>query len=251
MKRREGILWIFNAAHEKCSISHFSTIWTGKLLLQDTTVQVMGWWETMGGWGRRGGGAESSGERSGVIRFPAHSEWFECQRLFVDDSSASILLGVCYSPRKPVRTYLTPPFPPHKHPLPPSHRSHRASLTGLQTADGSRSALWNGKISCQDRKSLHIRSRWLYMTSFSALVRRQSGSGVGGEGAACRWRQETTFAWSSPTSSCFLHCSSLPPDSCVPYHVRVRGMHLHEDACCSSERRHRSSEKRWASPEER
>lgn len=31
MKRREQIFWIFDAAHEKCSISHFLTIRTGKL----------------------------------------------------------------------------------------------------------------------------------------------------------------------------------------------------------------------------
>lgn len=93
-------------------------------------------------WEDGGGEEESSGERSNVIRFRAHLEWFECQRLFVDDSSMSILWGVCYSPGKPVRTHLNPP-----------HRSRRASLTGLQTADGSRPALWNGKISCQDRKS--------------------------------------------------------------------------------------------------
>lgn len=31
MKRREQIFWIFDAAHERCSISHFLTIRTGKL----------------------------------------------------------------------------------------------------------------------------------------------------------------------------------------------------------------------------
>lgn len=31
MKRREQIFWIFDAAHEKCSISHFLAIRTGKL----------------------------------------------------------------------------------------------------------------------------------------------------------------------------------------------------------------------------
>lgn len=78
-------------------------------------------------WEDGGGEEESSGERSNVIRFRAHLEWFECQRLFVDDSSVSILWGVCYSPEKPVRTYLT--LPP-KHPLPLQPR-YSASLTGL------------------------------------------------------------------------------------------------------------------------
>lgn len=31
-KEGERIFWIFNAPYEKCIISHFSTIWTGKLL---------------------------------------------------------------------------------------------------------------------------------------------------------------------------------------------------------------------------
>lgn len=75
MKRREGILWIFNAAHEKCSISHFSTIWTGKLLLQDTTVQVIGWWETMGGWGRRRGGVFWWAQRCNQIQSTLGMIW--------------------------------------------------------------------------------------------------------------------------------------------------------------------------------
>lgn len=33
----ERIFWIFNAPHEKCNISHFSTIWTGKLLAGHNT----------------------------------------------------------------------------------------------------------------------------------------------------------------------------------------------------------------------
>ena len=31
-KEGERIFWIFNAPHEKCIVSHFATIWTGKLL---------------------------------------------------------------------------------------------------------------------------------------------------------------------------------------------------------------------------
>lgn len=41
----ERIFWIFNAPHEKCSISHFSTIWTGKLLAGHNTPSHEMMWD--------------------------------------------------------------------------------------------------------------------------------------------------------------------------------------------------------------
>lgn len=40
MKRREQIFWIFDAAHEKCSISHFLAIRTGKLFFFCRTQHI-------------------------------------------------------------------------------------------------------------------------------------------------------------------------------------------------------------------
>lgn len=109
-----------------------------------------GWSETMGEWRRRGAEGRILLVSAALQSDSQHTRndlnakgclWMILQRL-------SFWEFVIHQENLLELTY-----PPHKHPPPPSHRSHRASLTGLQTADGSRSALWNGKISCQDRKS--------------------------------------------------------------------------------------------------
>lgn len=122
-----------------------------------------------------GGGGE--GSYTDVIRSTAHLEWFECQRLFVDESSQCLSFWEFVIHQE---NLLEPPPPPASPPF-PSHLSHRASLTALQTADGSRSALWNGKIPCQDRN----RSRphyyiWRAFQSLCTMAGGRYGRGVGG-----------------------------------------------------------------------
>lgn len=129
-------------------------------------------------WEDGGGEEESSGEHSDVIRFRAHLEWFECQRLFVDDSSMSILWGVCYSPGKPVRTHLNPP-PPHP---PTGAAEHRSQVFKQQMGQGQRCEMVKSLV--KTAKAAHaLQTTWLYMTRFSALMCKGSR-----QVSACGWK---------------------------------------------------------------